>query len=219
MRHVLAGSVSKPQSMPARSASSDMPSTCVRFRMVSSRSVGPAGRDREAAVADHRRRDAERRRGPQRRVPGDLRVEVGVAVDDAGHSAGRRHRSCALPPRAELRADDSRSGRRDATSPRTGLPVPSTTRRRGSAGRLTPSSAAARANSASISRRSAVGGVDGVHRHVGPGQALALLHRPQQLDVVREAERQAADAASTSRPAAACPRPCSRLRRRASRRA
>jgi hypothetical protein len=53
--------------------------------MVISRSARPAGRDREAAVADHGGGDAERRRGRERRVPGDLGVEVGVAVDDAGH--------------------------------------------------------------------------------------------------------------------------------------
>ena len=40
-----------------------MPSTCVRLRIVSSRSCRPARRDREAAIADHRGRDAERGRG------------------------------------------------------------------------------------------------------------------------------------------------------------
>ena len=37
------GKLSKSQRMPARSASSDMPSTCVRLRMVSSRSAGRQG--------------------------------------------------------------------------------------------------------------------------------------------------------------------------------
>ena len=37
------GKLSKPQLMPARSASSDMPSTCVRCRMVRSRSWGLQG--------------------------------------------------------------------------------------------------------------------------------------------------------------------------------
>ena len=37
------GKVSKPQSMPSRSASIDMPSTCVRLRIVSSRSAGRHG--------------------------------------------------------------------------------------------------------------------------------------------------------------------------------
>ncbi len=48
--------------------------------------IGFAARgDREAAVADHSRRHAQRGRGFQRLVPGDLRIEVRVAVDDAGH--------------------------------------------------------------------------------------------------------------------------------------
>ena len=45
---------------------------------------GTAGRDREAAIADDDRRDAERRRRRDERVPGELGVVVGVAVDDAG---------------------------------------------------------------------------------------------------------------------------------------
>ena len=45
---------------------------------------GLAGRDGEAAIAEDRRGDAQRRRGIDERVPGDLRVVVGVAVDDAG---------------------------------------------------------------------------------------------------------------------------------------
>src|SRR5215208_6199575 len=43
-----------------------------------------AGRDREAAVAQHRGGDAQRRRRIDERIPGDLRVIVGMAVDDAG---------------------------------------------------------------------------------------------------------------------------------------
>src|SRR5262249_30908107 len=45
----------------------------------------PAGGDGEAAVADHRRGDAERGRGRSERIPGELRVVVGVVVDDARH--------------------------------------------------------------------------------------------------------------------------------------
>ena len=47
--------------------------------------AGPAGRDGEAAVADHHRGDAEAGRRREPRVPGRLRVVVGVAVDDPGH--------------------------------------------------------------------------------------------------------------------------------------
>ena len=43
-----------------------------------------AGRDGEAAVAQDCRGDPQRRRGIDERIPGDLRVVVGVAVDDAG---------------------------------------------------------------------------------------------------------------------------------------
>ena len=56
-----------------------------------------ARRDGEAAIADHRRRHAQRRRGPHTRIPGDLGVEVGVAVDDARHQAqavGLDHLAC-----------------------------------------------------------------------------------------------------------------------------
>ena len=44
-----------------------------------------AGRDGEAAVADDRRGDAERRRGRRPRIPGELRVVVRMVIDDAGH--------------------------------------------------------------------------------------------------------------------------------------
>ena len=46
-----------------------------------------ARRDGEAAIAGPRRGHAQRRRGPHTRIPGDLGVEVGDAVDDAGHQA------------------------------------------------------------------------------------------------------------------------------------
>ena len=42
-------------------------------------------RDAEAAVAHHDGGDAERDRGRERRVPGDLRVVVRMQVDDARH--------------------------------------------------------------------------------------------------------------------------------------
>jgi hypothetical protein len=45
----------------------------------------PARRDREAAVADDGGGHAQRRGRAQGAVPGDLRVVVGVVVDDAGH--------------------------------------------------------------------------------------------------------------------------------------
>ena len=46
-----------------------------------------ARHDAEAAIAHDRGRDAERGRRRQGRVPGDLRVVMGVQVDDAGHQA------------------------------------------------------------------------------------------------------------------------------------
>jgi hypothetical protein len=45
---------------------------------------GMAGRDREAAVADHQGGHAEGGRGRGVRIPGELRVVVGVQVHDAG---------------------------------------------------------------------------------------------------------------------------------------
>ncbi len=45
---------------------------------------GMAGRDREAAVADHHGGHAEGGRGRGVRIPGELRVVVGVQVHDAG---------------------------------------------------------------------------------------------------------------------------------------
>ena len=45
----------------------------------------PARSEGEAAVAHHRSGDAQLGRGRGQRVPGDLRVVVGMAVDDAGH--------------------------------------------------------------------------------------------------------------------------------------
>ena len=56
-------------------------------REVADHQVARGGRrrhDAEAAIAHHRRGDAERRRGRERGVPGDLRVVVRVHVDDAG---------------------------------------------------------------------------------------------------------------------------------------
>ena len=46
--------------------------------------LGLAGRQREAAVAHHHGGDAVPARAAAERVPGDLRVHVGVAVDEAG---------------------------------------------------------------------------------------------------------------------------------------
>ena len=156
---------------------------------------GPARRDREAAVADHRRRHAERGRGRQRRIPGDLRVEVGVAVDDAGHQrepvGGDRPRGVDVEPRAD--GDDPAAVDRDVASVRLAAATVDDERvakdevdhavfRRGAAKsdfHLAPRL---------VRRRR------GVHRHVGPRQALPLLHRSHDLDVVGQAERQAADA-------------------------
>jgi hypothetical protein len=86
---------------------------------------GLARRDAEAAIADHDGRHAERRRRIRPRIPGELRVVMRVAVDDARHQrqpAGI-DRLRAAP---ELVAD-----RRDASAAdgeiarRAGAPVPS----------------------------------------------------------------------------------------------
>ena len=57
--------------------------------------------DAEAAIADHRRGDAERRRGRERGIPGDLRVVVRVHVDDAG----REHQPVGVDGLVALVAD------------------------------------------------------------------------------------------------------------------
>ena len=125
------GTLSNSQRMPARSTSSDMPSTWVRFFITSSRSRRPARRDGEAAVADHRGGDAERGRGRGPRVPGDLRVVVRVVVDDARHQRQavgvdgflrRRRGSCRprrcgrpSPPRRRARGGEPRPSSRSAS--------------------------------------------------------------------------------------------------------
>ena len=56
-----------------------------------------ARRDGESAIANHRRGHAECRRRPDMRIPGDLGVEVRVAVDDARHQreiVGCDHLAC-----------------------------------------------------------------------------------------------------------------------------
>ena len=63
-----------------------------------------AGGDGEAAIAEHGRRDAECRRGIDERVPGDLGIVVGVAVDDAGRE-GEASGLDRLLRRTEFRAD------------------------------------------------------------------------------------------------------------------
>ena len=61
-----------------------------------------ARRDGESAIADHRRRDAQRRRRPHTGVPRDLGVEVGVTVDNARHqrAAVGRDRGARGPARS-----------------------------------------------------------------------------------------------------------------------
>ncbi len=60
-----------------------------------------AGGDGEAAVADHRAGDAQRRARREPRVPGDLGVVVGVVVDDSRHQ-GEPLRVERFARRAEL---------------------------------------------------------------------------------------------------------------------
>ena len=79
------GKVSNGQSLPtpARSASSDMPSTLSSVRRIRSRCCRPRRRDAEAAVADHHGRDAVPGRDRQHAIPEHLRVVVRVDVDEA----------------------------------------------------------------------------------------------------------------------------------------
>ena len=92
---------------------------------------GLAGRDGEAAIAQDGRGDAERRRGIDEGIPGDLRVVMGVAVDDAGRQrqavglhrllggaelAARWRRSC-RPSRRGRRAPAWRPSRRGFPRP------------------------------------------------------------------------------------------------------
>ena len=56
--------------------------------------VGRAGRDAEAAIAHHDGGHAERGRGRRPALPGELRIIMGVNVDDAR----RQHEAVGLPP-------------------------------------------------------------------------------------------------------------------------
>ena len=78
------GNVSKHQSMPSLRASIDMPSTFSNVRTMVSRCSGRVGATREAAVAHHHARDAVPARRREVAVPEDLRVVVGVDVDEPG---------------------------------------------------------------------------------------------------------------------------------------
>ena len=64
--------------------------------------LGHAGRQREAAIAHHHRRNAVPARAAAQRIPGDLRVHMGMAVDEA-----RRHDQA-------VGVDGAVGGRRDA---------------------------------------------------------------------------------------------------------
>src|SRR5262245_36269133 len=81
---------------------------------------GLAGRDGETAIAQHRGGDAERRRGIDEGIPGDLGVVVGVAVDDARHQRQpvSLHR---LFGRTQPRADGRDLAGRDAEVAANGL--------------------------------------------------------------------------------------------------
>ncbi|HSB25822.1 MAG TPA: hypothetical protein VLE94_22200 [Burkholderiaceae bacterium] len=74
--------------LPAHAALQHLERHALHLREVAHRQLAvlrPARRDREAAVADDRGRHAQRRRRAGVRVPRELGVVVGVAVDDAGH--------------------------------------------------------------------------------------------------------------------------------------
>ena len=65
--------------------------------------LGAGRRDREAAVARHHGGDAVEARRLERRIPEDLRVVVGVDVDEAGRDGAARGVELALA--AQLRPD------------------------------------------------------------------------------------------------------------------
>ena len=157
--------------------------------------------------------------GRQRRVPGDLRVEVGVAVDDAGHqreAVGVDGARCASDVELRADADDAAGVDRDVAAHRLGAAavddegvaedeVDHAVFRR-----------SARANSDSISRRILYAVGRRVHRDVGPasGSAPSSPARSTLTSCARPSGRPPMRA-ERLRPAAACPTPCSRLRRRA----
>ena len=70
--------------MPASIASVGMSSTAVRQRANHSRVGGLARREGEAAIAHDDAGDAVPARAAAERVPGDLRIHVGVPVDKPG---------------------------------------------------------------------------------------------------------------------------------------
>ena len=76
------GKVSQSQVMPLFSTSKGMPSTFTRSHGDLAR-LGLAGRDADAAVAHHHGGHAVPRRGRDRAVPADLRIVVGVRIDEA----------------------------------------------------------------------------------------------------------------------------------------
>ena len=92
--------------------------------MIRSRCGGRRRDDAEAAIAHHRRGDAERWRWRQSTVPGHLRVVMGVDVDDprhgaepAGHRPSRspRPRHCRSRPLGRLRPRHRRGPDRGPT--------------------------------------------------------------------------------------------------------
>jgi hypothetical protein len=119
------GIVSKSQRIPARSTSSAMPSTCVRLRMIRSRSRSRHGaivKPQFPMIAVVTPSVGDGEAGP---VPGELRVVVGVVVDDAGHQ-GEAVGIERFARRAEIASDRGDPSCSTARSPCTGaLPSPS----------------------------------------------------------------------------------------------
>ncbi len=74
--------------VPLDAAAQDIQGHAFNLREISHRPLavlGFARRNCKAAVTDHRCRNPKGRRWPDIGVPGNLRVKVGVAVDDPGH--------------------------------------------------------------------------------------------------------------------------------------
>ena len=128
------GNVSQSHVSPSASAVPGMSSTPSSSPMSQSWRSARAGAKPDAAVAHRDRGDAVQRRRRDDRVPGDLAVEVGVDVDEAG--GDERAVGVDLAVRRARRPSPTAvmmpSGDRDVARTRRGAPVPSTTCRCGS---------------------------------------------------------------------------------------
>ena len=215
------GKVSKRQSMPARSASSDMPSTCVRFCMVRSRSAGRHGaivKPQLPITAVVTPRAGDGARVGSQVICASKWVWLSTIPGISARPSASTVRAASTAPSARATARDAAARDRDVAAKRLAARAVDDERVAKDEvdhARLQHRGREQRFHLAPQPVRR--GGR--VHRDVAPGEALSFRDRPRHLDVVRQAERQPADAGRRLRPARACPTPCSRPRRRARRRA